>query len=386
MNMNMNIQEPPLNCLLITHNNILQCFIKKQRVILGQENDERKIRFKNCAILCLTLNLTDNNFIIELVYNGQLSEDEKRNVSEERPYYVTLKTSIISEGLYVPFVPIEGRISDKTRALNLLSNDLTDLKTKFKTDTIKFYIVRHGQAEHNEKKWNKAGLSLELDTTITEEGARQAYYSARALTGILEDETIDIVCASDLQRTRQTVLPFISQFDIVSQKIVIVPCANELNNSGNDGDCYEKSSNSSLLGSKSSRENYPACTPETCPSIKSQDGNINIDWSLYSLFYDNKMRSYPNLTDKPNCKDTNMVSMTVFYLLYYEEARLEHQKKSIIEVYDEDDKDDKDDDKRVWKTFSGGSRKQKKKVKLSRKNKLVKNRVTKKRRKQKYRK
>ena len=48
--------------------------------------------------------------------------------------------------------------------------------------------------------------------------------------------------------------------------------------------------------------------------------------------------------------------------------------------------DDKDDDKRVWKTFSGGSRKQKKKVKLSRKNKLVKNRVTKKRRKQKYRK
>ena len=377
-----------LNCLLITHNNILQCFIERQRVILGIKNDERKIRFKNCAILCLTLNLTSYNFTIELVYDGQLSEDEERNVSEERPYYVTLKTQIYQgyEGLYEKFKPIQGNISDKTRALNLLPNDLDELKTKYNTDIIKFYIVRHGQAEHNEKKCNMAGCSLKLDTNITEEGARQAYYSARTLTGILEDETIDIVCASDLQRTRQTVLPFISQFDIVSQKIVIVPCANELNNSGNDGDCYEKSSNSSLLGSKSSRENYPACTPETCPSIKSQDGNINIDWSLYSLFYDNKMRSYPNLTDKPNCKDTNMVSMTVFYLLYYEEARLEHQKKSIIEVYDEDDKDDKDDDKRVWKTFSGGSRKQKKKVKLSRKNKLVKNRVTKKRRKQKYRK
>lgn len=373
-----------LNCLLITHNSILQCFIEKQRVILGLQNDERKIRFKNCAILCLTLNLTSYNFTIELVYDGQLSEDENRKVSEERPYYVTLKTQIYQgyEGLYVPFEPIQGRISDETKVLNLLPNDLDELKTKYNTDIIKFYIVRHGQAEHNEKKWNKAGFSLKLDTNITEAGARQAYFSARALTGILEDETIDIVCASDLQRTRQTVLPFISQFDIVSQKIVIVPCANELNNSGNDGDCYEKSSNSSLLGSKSSRENYPACTPETCPSIKSQDGNINIDWSLYSLFYDNKMRSYPNLTDKPNCKDTNMVSMTVFYLLNYgietseETSRISSLKSQSVNSEYEDPN----------VLHIGGSIKKKKKVRLSRKNKLVKKRFTKRRRKQKYRK
>lgn len=374
-----------LNCLLITHNNILQCFIEKQRLILGIKNDERKIRFKNCAILCLTLNLTSYNFTIELVYDGLLSEDEERNVSPQRPYYVTLKTQIYQgyEGLYVPFEPIQGIISDKTKELNLLPIDLSQLKEKYNTDTIKFYIVRHGQAEHNEKKCNMAGCSLKLDTNITEEGARQAYYSARALRGILEDETIDIVCASDLQRTRQTVLPFISQFDIVSQKIVIVPCANELNNSGNDGDCYEKSSNSSLLGSKSSRENYPACTPETCPSIKSQDGNINIDWSLYSLFYDNKMRSYPNLTDKPNCKDTNMVSMTVFYLLNYGiEPSEETSRISLLVPQSVNSADDIDDMVHI-----GGSRKQKKNVKLSRKNKLLKKKVTKKRRKiKKYRK
>lgn len=385
--MNINIPEPPVNCLLITHNNILQCFIERQRVILGQPNDERKIRFKNCAILCLTLNLTLYNFIIELVYNGQLSEDEEHNVSTRRPYYVTLKPQIISEGL-VPFETIKGRISDETRALNLLPNDLVQLKDKFKTDTIKFYIVRHGQAEHNEKKWNKAGFSLKLDTTITEEGARQATASAEALKEILGNETIDIVCASDLQRTRQTALPFISQFHILGlsyflPKIVIMPCANELNISGNNGDCYEQSSKASVFVSKSARENYPACTPDTCPNIRLQkDVDVDIDWSLYSLFYDNKMRSYPNLTDKPNCKDTNMVSMTVFYLLYYEEVRLEHQKKSIIEVYDKDDAAFGG-----WKTFVGGSKKQKRKVKLSRKNKLVKNRVTKKRRKrQKYRK
>ena len=380
--MNMNIQEPPLNCLLITHNNILQCFIEKQRFILGRQNDERKIRFKNCAILCLTLNLTDNNFIIELVYDGLLSEDETRKVSEERPYYVTPKTQINSEGLYVPFVPIEGRISDETRALNLLPNDLTDLKTKFKTDTIKFYIVRHGQAEHNEKKWNKAGLSLELDTTITEEGARQATASAEALKAILREETtIDIVCVSDLQRTRQTALRFFQILDmsIYSHKMVIIPCTNELNKSGNNGDCYEKSSGSSIFGSKSSRENYPACTPDTCLKINLQEGGVNIDididWSLYSLFYDKKMRSYPNLTDKPNCKDTNMISMTVFYLLYYGIDRPETQTNFGV------------NNEGGWKSFAGGSRKQKKKVKISHKNKLVKNRVTKKRRKmKKYRK
>jgi len=374
-----------LNCLLITHNNILQCFIEKQRLILGLQNDERKIRFKNCAILCLTLNLTSYNFTIELIYDGLLSEDEERNVSEERPYYVTFKTQIYqgNEALYVPFEPIQGVISDKTKELNLLPIDLSQLKDKFETDTIKFYIVRHGQAEHNEKKCNMAGCSLKLDTDITEEGARQAYYSARALTGILEDETIDIVCASDLQRTRQTVLPFISQFDIVSPKIVIIPCINELNNSGNDGDCYEKSSNSSLLGSKSSRENYPACTPETCPSIKSQDGDINIDWSLYSLFYDNKMRSYPNLTDKPNCKDTNMVSMTVFYLLNYViEPSKETSRVSLLVPQSVNTADDIDDMVHI-----GGSRKQKRKVKLSRKNKLLKKKVTKRRlKRQKYRK
>jgi broad specificity phosphatase PhoE len=375
-----------LNCLLITHNNILQCFIEKQRFILGQPNDERKIRFKNCAILCMTLNLTLYNFTIELVYDGLLSEDEERNVSEERPYYVTPTTTIEQRdiALYEKFKPIQGNISDKTRALNLLPNDLDELKTKYNTDIIKFYIVRHGQAEHNEKKCNMAGCSLKLDTTITNEGTIQAKYSAKALKNILGNKTIDIVCTSDLQRTRQTALQFIFQFQfqIVSPKIVIIPCANELNKSGINGDCYEASTNSSLLGSKSSRENYPACEPETCPSIKlGENVDVDIDWSLYSLFYDNKKRSYPNLTDKPNCKDTNMVSMTVFYLLNYGIDKVELNPVSVIEPQLVNTEYE---DPNVL--HIGGSIKQKKKVRLSRKNKLVKKRFTKRRRKQKYRK
>jgi hypothetical protein len=285
-----------------------------------------------------------------------------------------LKTPIDQRevSLYVPFDPIQGNISDKTRVLNLLPTDLTVLKEKFKTDTIKFYIVRHGQAEHNEKKWNMAGLSLKLDTTITKKGEMQATASATALKNILGNETIDIVCASDLQRTRQTALRFFQIFDnpMYSKKIVIIPCTNELNKSGNNGNCYEASTNESIFGSKSSRENYPSCTPASCQQIHLTEAGVNIDidididWSLYSLFYDNKMRSYPNLTDKPNCKDTNMISMTVFYLLNYD-----------IDIVNPNE------------VHIGGSKKKKKNVKLSRKNKLVKNKITKKRHKrQKYRK
>jgi broad specificity phosphatase PhoE len=369
-----------LNCLLITHNNILQCFIDKLRFISGLQNDERKTRFKNCAILRLSLNLNSYDFTLELVYNGLLSEEENAKVSEERPYYVALATLIEPEDakLYVKFEVIQGKINQKTKILNLLPTDLDNLKEKFNTDTINFYIVRHGQAKHNEKKWNMSGFGLELDTTITEEGTTQAINSANELKSILGNESIDIVCVSDLERTRQTVLPFFKILgrSISSLKMVVIPCVNELNKSGSNGDCYEKSSDSSVIGNKSARENYPACTPEKCPKVNlHEDVDIDIDWSLYSLFYDNKMRSYPKLTDKPNCKDTNMISMAVYYLLNYYDSP-ETSRVSLIEGETVNSLDLNDDTVHI-----GGSKK--KRGRVSRKIKTAKKRLTKRRRKRK---
>ena len=368
-----------LNCLLITHNNILQCFIDKLSINNGQ-----KTRFKNCAILRVSLNLSEYNFTIELVYDGLLSREENAKVSLDRPYYVSFATQIdpLDVGLFVPFEPIRGEINTRTKTLNLLPFDLDNLKEKFKTDVIDFYIVRHGQAKHNEKKWNMSGFGLELDTTITEEGITQAINSAQELKRILRNNSIDIVCVSDLERTRQTVLPFfnILGMSIALLKMVVIPCSSELNNSGSNGDCYEQSSSSSILSNKSARENYPACTPEKCPNVNLRQGvYIVIDWSLYSLFYDNKMRSYPNLTDKPNCKDTNMISMTVYYLLNYynndKTNRVSLIEPQLINSVDVDDAT----------VHIGGSKK--KRVRFSRRIKSVKNRLTKRRRKgQQYRK
>lgn len=363
-----------LNCLLITHNNILQCFIDKL-----SNNNGQKTRFKNCAILRLSLNLSDYSFRIELVYDGLLSQEENAKVSLERPYYVGLATQIHEDdkGHFVPFIPIQGEIKAETKTLNLLPIDLDDLRSKFNTGIINFYIARHGQSKHNEKKWNMSGFGLELDTTITEEGITQAISSAQELKRILRNESIDIVCVSDLERTRQTVLPFfnILGMSISSSNMIVIPCANELNNSGSNGDCYEKSSDSSVIGNKSARENYPACTPEKCPTVNLRKGvDIDIDWSLYSLFYDNKMRSYPNLTDKPNCKDTNMISMTVYYLLnYYENDKT--SRLSLIEpqMVNSEYKEDLD------VLHIGGSKK--KHNRFSRKIKTAKKRLTKRRRK-----
>ena len=366
-----------LNCLLITHNNILQCFIDKL-----SNNNGIKTRFKNCAILHLSLNLSEYSFTIELVYDGLLSREENAKVSLERPYYVGLATQIHEDdkGHFVPFDPIRGEITGETKTLNLLPIDLDNLKAKFNTDIINFYIARHGQSKHNEKKWNMSGFGLDLDTTITEEGITQAINSAQELKRILRNESINIVCVSDLERTRQTVLPFfnILGMAISSLKMVVIPCSNELNNSGNNGDCHEQSSDSSVIGNKSARENYPACTPEKCPNVNLRKGvDIDIDWSLYSLFYDNKMRSYPNLTDKPNCKDTNMISMTVYYLLnYYDNDKT--NRVSLIEpqlVNSESESEYED----LNVLHIGGSKK--KHNRFSRKIKTAKKRLTKRRRK-----
>jgi len=295
------------NCLLVTHNNIIQCFIEKLRP------SAQKIRFKNCAILCLSLDLETKQFKIELVFNGLLSDEETNKISIDKPYYVKEVFSPNSLGYNegdILFEPIIGNIS----LLNILPEDLANLRNKTEKNMIKFYIVRHGQAEHNVSK-----IRVNMyDTSVTNIGRDQAITSAKALKKILDrnDETINIVFASDLARTRQTALPFFTIM-ILDPKIIIDPCSNELSTNGDGtGNCYEK--NAKII--VKALENFPNCTPETCRSIKTMSGaKIAIDWSLYRAFYSSKknnVRSYSEeLKDRPNCKDTNMIAMAVFYLL-----------------------------------------------------------------------
>jgi broad specificity phosphatase PhoE len=315
------------NCLLVTHNNIIQCFIEKLRP------SAQKVRFKNCAILCLSLDLETKQFKIELVFNGLLSDKETNKISIDKPYYVKEVFSPNSLGYNegdILFEPIIGNIS----LLNILPEDLDRLRNKTEKNVINFYIVRHGQAEHNEKKINLSGFGLKRDTSVTSIGQMQATTSAKALKSILDrnDETINIVFASDLARTRQTAMPFFTIM-MLDPKIIIDPCSNELSTNGDGtGNCYEKNAKITVKA----LENFPDCTPETCKSIKTMSGaEIAIDWSLYRAFYSsnkNSVRSYSEkLTDKPNCKDTNMIAMAIFYLLNKDMAPKIEGKQSRLE-------------------------------------------------------
>jgi broad specificity phosphatase PhoE len=287
-----NFDSPTLtskNYAIITHNNTLQCFIEKIR----PTNGAIKTRFKNCAILRLTLYLTGDNkgkYGLTLVYDGEINKDEKQP-SGKRPYY-TKENANLELG-YTYFQPIVGNITDLK--LNLLPEDLEKLQRKLTVDTINYYIERHGQSEHNKKAWmSLSGWGLQLDTSTTEEGDTQASNAAQELAGILGEQHIDTVFASDLQRTRQTALALFNDKDIHldnldNKKIVVLPCANELDTSGDgNGNCYEKSAKSFKLGFH--KENEPACTIEKikhgnndCSQLQSSDSvkPITIDWSLY---------------------------------------------------------------------------------------------------------
>jgi hypothetical protein len=270
-------------------------------------------RFKNCAILCLTINLENKSFELKLAYDGVLSEKEQQKISRKRPYYTKNQNIDESTG-YTYFNPIQGTINDNNRQLNLLPIDLDDLSRKYNVKEFNIYEVRHGQGEHNIGSDLLSSVHMKKDTAITSEGMTQATSSARALKSILGNKQIHTMFCSDLKRTRETSSPF---FDILlldslieKREIVVLPCSEELSNFGEN--CYEKSAKSFKIV----RENYSDCTPETCNSFETRMNNmIKINWSLYSAFYNNKIRGKPNLKELPNCGQTNMVSMALYYLL-----------------------------------------------------------------------
>ena len=215
-----------------------------------------------------------------------------------------------------------------------------------------FYIVRHGQGEHNVK--NRFGFSqtlgLKRDTPVTDIGLQQAIQAGKALRDILSEyrEKIDYYFASDLERTRQTLLNVyaglykrndeiqgmeISEESQQTQqkprpsKIIILPCAHEPYSPGSgDGDCDDYAAKSSWLSKKSARENYPKCTIDAIdsrvPGCGSIDG-VPLDWTFYLQFYGDQIRSQTIISSEGRryCRDTTMISTAIEYILQLQSSR-----------------------------------------------------------------
>jgi hypothetical protein len=266
------------------------------------------------------------------VYSGQLSKDEENKVSTKRPYY-----SIGVKSGYELFTQFD------------FNPDKLGLKIPEGKEYV-FYIVRHGQAEHNVK--NSMGVSstmgMKYDTNLTKIGKEQAGNAAIELGNILKengDDKIDVFFSSDLVRSRQTIQtmleemsksytgkptpiessdsesslsPSSSPITSPDKKIIVLPCASEVETVGDGtGNCDSANAIGGLA-----RENYPSCTKADIDKLASpctSIDNITVDWSFYLSFYNQlTRRDYINPMNRFNfkrrCRDTNMISCAIEYL------------------------------------------------------------------------
>lgn len=306
--------------LIASHNSRIQCLIDRLKP------NTNKTRFQNCAIM--RLSLTENSVDLELVYSGELSEKEKTKLSKSKLYYTT-PDKMGQEGLI--------KYENWTRSSKYVVDMLNLTEEQLKDKTYIFYIIRHGQGKHNKQINLKVAkvsstLGLEPDTHVTNVGENQAYNSGLELKKILKmrEETINYWFASDLVRTRQTIVELTRGLDLKPSEIVILPCSSEINTSGSGkGDC-DLLTASSFSVSKFALENYPKCTIDDTENKKDVKGCNNIEgipvnWNFYLTFYGGQMRSQNDTVlnymtmnrknvNKQQCRNTNMISMAIFYI------------------------------------------------------------------------
>jgi broad specificity phosphatase PhoE len=306
----------PYNCLIVSHNNRIQCLLKLLKTLysIRNSNHEEKIRFQNGAIIRISLwkqknrtqpDARDYFGQLDLVYSGQLSEIEQRS---RKPYYRVGQNetsgkwrSFVSgkwndldfSGMRDPFHKIFG----KGQFIELMSK----LEGE-KYDGLVFYLMRHGRAWHNvevkEQFPNKWGIQhhggskaqrggwTTLDTDLTPNGIRQAKNAGEFLNNYVitgKDKKycpIQYVFVSDLMRAVQTAFFVCKQLTapysvnpvkpVKPDTYIVLPCSNEsqsdgedIGNSNNSNDiiCDNPSTALGKVGNIFRRaENFPSCT------------------------------------------------------------------------------------------------------------------------------
>jgi hypothetical protein len=285
-----------------------------------QNSNEDKIRFMNCAIL--KLSVTPYSLELSMVYQGNLSEKEMRKINDARPYYVKEESTLPGHIIY------PTSVYDYVSIKPLLN--LPDIDKKFT-----FYIIRHGQGQHNDSSNVAAGILHSVpDTSITPDGIEQARLAGNQLYEYLTTNQQIIpthLFVSDLVRTHQTLFTLLDAMQTpsgplipVTRKPVVLPCASELPIKGVRGNCDQATADAKIY-KKLSAENYSKCKVKSDGSLHT-DCNSKVDWNtIYLPFYGGKVRGqedtivgrakhllYP--LDKTNCRNTTMVALAIYYL------------------------------------------------------------------------
>lgn len=315
--------------IIATHNARIRCLLD---LFFKVENE---IRMKNCAILRFVVTL--RTIDIEMVYGGELDPNENK---AGRDYYVA------NEGEKNPN-SVVGEVTFQKQNFGFQKLGITsdiNIKELFNTaDTYIFYIVRHGQGIHN----LSGATHMVLDTDITPLGQEQAERAGQQLCKIMKnygDEYLNFTFASDLVRTRQTIVGLYKGMQSVEPRfvfpktVIILSCAHELKYS-KKGNC-DKNSSVLKIGT---RENDPKCSntailPQNqitnpnseCNQVQFNNKDFKIDWTHYLRHNNNKMRGM-------NCSVTNMIEIAMNVIKY-----------SLIDRYNKlSGRDDMDDVERI---------------------------------------
>ena len=309
--------QQEISAIIVAHNTRLQCFLDA----IHQNENEDKIRFMNCAILKLTI--TPQSLHLSMVYQGDLSETEKRKINADRPYYVKDPASLPGHIVYPP-------------AMYPLDNVKDFLKLPLIDKQYTFYIVRHGQSQHNDSSNVLANTMHAItDTSLTEEGIIQAKIAGRQLyeyITLMQEPIPSYLFVSDLVRTHETLFEIIDNMRqnpespvlVPYSKPIVLPCASELPIKGTRGNCDQITGDSSLYN-KLASENYSKCSINPDGSLHPKC-NVNVDWNtLYLPFYGGLVRGQKdtatgyietrrNPLNKHNCRDTNMVALAIKHI------------------------------------------------------------------------
>lgn len=263
--------------------------------IIGGEKQKKLPRFKNGSVLEVVIN--EESIRLQLLVEGEIDEEKPDYIYYVRPDRENDDSGSI-KGRYkvTPFNPV-------TLPNNVYNN--------IGGNTYVFYLVRHGQATHNLLTSNiDRVLKIakgEKDTHLTNEGKKQAFNTGKQMSTLItkSDDILPptYVFASDLRRTRETMIEFMKGFDNKDDlTIYILPCSHEVQ--------YISSGVCDGNQKVTPPENISTCSTKD-PECISID-NVAINWDYYYQFYGNSTRSsLCKSCHRRRCRDTDMIKEAI---------------------------------------------------------------------------
>lgn len=252
--------------LLVSHNSRMQCLLKE---ILKTKSGYTKTRFQNCAIVRMELK-KNNPLSINLVYEGELDEDDKYLKNNEKAtnkrkgyYFLDLKPEQYLKIEKKQFLTEDCNNESNIKLCNKLlscicsrkgtqSVNFNNIINNSDNTTYVFYIIRHAEGFHNTltyKEKTKATFTNRnslKDPKLSYQGINQSLNAGRELYKILmknEDYNINYLFVSDLARTRMTLALICytiyentkeminnknKKITLLNPTMIVLPCSHEI--------------------------------------------------------------------------------------------------------------------------------------------------------------